>query len=124
MHIQLQIVSKFLLFVNFRGSNCAEGGTYQLADMYHRGFNLLADMKSAVKTETVKEHVLHYPMPQGGSETFCNEINQYIQCIIDNFNSTYCHTGCASRQHSLAIVTSSYILITAFIDTKNEISLV
>jgi hypothetical protein len=44
MHIQLQIVSKFLLFVNFRGSNSAEGGTYQLADMYRRGPNPLADM--------------------------------------------------------------------------------
>ena len=45
MHIQLQIVSKFLLFVNFRGSNSAEGGTYQLADMYRRG--LLAFYPSA-----------------------------------------------------------------------------
>jgi hypothetical protein len=48
MHIKLQfslqIVSKLLLFVNFRGSNSAEGGTYQLADMYRRGPNPLADM--------------------------------------------------------------------------------
>jgi hypothetical protein len=48
MHIQLQIVSKFLLFVNFRGSNSAEGGTYQLADMYRRGPNPLADMDRGV----------------------------------------------------------------------------
>ena len=47
MHIQLQIVSK-LLFVNFRGSNSAEGGTYQLADMYRRGPNPLADMDRGV----------------------------------------------------------------------------
>jgi hypothetical protein len=48
MHIQLQILSKFLLFVNFRGSNSAEGGTYQLADMYRRGPNPLADMDRGV----------------------------------------------------------------------------
>ena len=48
MHIQLQIVSKLLLFVNFRGSNSAEGGTYQLADMYRRGSNPLADMDRGV----------------------------------------------------------------------------
>jgi hypothetical protein len=48
MHIQLQIVSKLLLFVNFRGSNSAEGGTYQLADMYRRGPNTLADMDRGV----------------------------------------------------------------------------
>ena len=46
--IQLQIVSKLLLFVNFRGSNSAEGGTYQLADMYLRGPNPLADMDQGV----------------------------------------------------------------------------
>jgi hypothetical protein len=43
MHIQLQIVSN-IFGVNFRGSNSAEGGTYQLADMYRRGPNPLADM--------------------------------------------------------------------------------
>jgi hypothetical protein len=48
MHIQLQIVSKFLLSVNFRGSNSVEGGTYQLADMYRRGPNPLADMNRGV----------------------------------------------------------------------------
>ena len=48
MHIQLQIVSKFLLFGNYRGSNSAEGGTYQLADMYRRGPNPLADMDRGV----------------------------------------------------------------------------
>jgi hypothetical protein len=48
MHIQLQIVSKLLLFVNFRGSNSAEGDTYQLADMYRRGPNPLADMDLGV----------------------------------------------------------------------------
>jgi hypothetical protein len=41
-------VSKFLLFVNFRGSNSAEGDTYQLADMYRRGPNPLADMDRGV----------------------------------------------------------------------------
>jgi hypothetical protein len=48
MHIQLQIVSKLILFVNFRGSNSAEGGTYQLADMYRRGPNPLADMDRGI----------------------------------------------------------------------------
>ena len=38
------LVSKLIVFVNFRGSNSAEGGTYQLADMYRRGPNPLADM--------------------------------------------------------------------------------
>ena len=48
MHIQLQIISKFLLFVNFRGFNSAEGGTHQLADMYRWGPNPLADMNRGV----------------------------------------------------------------------------
>ena len=34
--------------MNFRGSNSAEGGTYQLADMYRRGPNPLADMDRGV----------------------------------------------------------------------------
>ena len=46
MHIQLQIVSKLLSILG--GCNSAEGGTYQLADMYRRGPNPLADMDRGV----------------------------------------------------------------------------
>jgi hypothetical protein len=44
----LELLLKLFLFVNFRGSNSAEGGTYQLADMYRRCPNPLADMDRGV----------------------------------------------------------------------------
>jgi hypothetical protein len=50
MHIQLHIVSKLLLFVNFRGVQFRGRGyiLYQLADMYRKGPNPLADMDRGV----------------------------------------------------------------------------
>ena len=73
MHIQLQIVSKLILFVNFRGSNSAEGGTYQLADMYRRGPNPLADMDRGV-------HI------RGESKSAVTPVWIYTQSNITNNN--------------------------------------